>query len=95
MLRTYNLSHDAYFAIRTQNDSSTAIYDIFVDNIRLRSSSTCPITNGFSHHDARFLITSNIVAETTIQSVKNFLYSRKQNIYIFIKELKKIGNDVL
>jgi hypothetical protein len=60
LLTTYNLSHTVNFATRIQNDSSTAIDNIFVDNSRLKSSSTSPPINGLSDHDAEFLIMNNI-----------------------------------
>jgi hypothetical protein len=49
----YNLSHTVNFATRTQNESSTAIDNIFVDNSRLQSSTTFPLINGLSDHDAQ------------------------------------------
>jgi hypothetical protein len=52
LLTTYNLSHTVNFATRTQNDSRTAIGNIFMDITRLSSSSTCLIINGLSDHDA-------------------------------------------
>jgi hypothetical protein len=55
LLTTYNLSHTANFAIRTENDSSTAIHNIFVDITRLSLASICPIINGLSDHDVQFL----------------------------------------
>jgi hypothetical protein len=55
LLTIYNLSHAVDFATRTQNESSTTIDNISVDITRLSSSSTCPIINGLSDHDAQFL----------------------------------------
>jgi exonuclease III len=70
LLTTYNLSHTVNVATRTQNDSSTAINNIFVDSTRLSSSSTCPITNGLSDNDAQFLTLHNTVPATNIVSLK-------------------------
>jgi hypothetical protein len=53
---TYNLSHTVNFTTRIQNDSSTAIHNIFMDNSRLKSSCTSPLIDGLSDHDAEFLI---------------------------------------
>jgi hypothetical protein len=58
-LTTYNSSHTVHFATRIQKDSSTAINNIFVDITRLSSSSTYPITNDISEHDAQFLTVNN------------------------------------
>jgi hypothetical protein len=52
-LTTHNLSHAVNFATRIQNNWSTAIYNIFVDNCRTNLSSTSPITDGLSDHDAQ------------------------------------------
>jgi hypothetical protein len=46
LLTTYNLKHTVNFATRTQNDSSTAIDNIFVDITRFSSYTTSPIING-------------------------------------------------
>jgi hypothetical protein len=54
------MSHTVHFATRTQNDSSTPTGSIFVDITRLSSSSTYPIINGLSDHDAHFLTVNNI-----------------------------------
>jgi hypothetical protein len=45
---------------RIQNDSKTATDNIFVDSIRFSSSSTSPIINGLSDHDAQYLMINNI-----------------------------------
>jgi hypothetical protein len=56
------LIHTVNFATRIQNDSSTATDNIFVDSIRFSSSSTSPIINGLSDHDAQNLMINNIDA---------------------------------
>jgi hypothetical protein len=43
LLTTYNVSHTANFASRTQNNSCTANDDIFVDNSRRNVSSISTI----------------------------------------------------
>jgi hypothetical protein len=53
MLTTQNLSHTVNFATRIQNNSSTAIDNVFVDNSRTNLSSASPITNGLSDHNAQ------------------------------------------
>jgi hypothetical protein len=60
LLTMYNLLHTVNFATRTQNESSTVIDNIFVDNSRLQSSSTSPLINGLSAHDAQLLTINNI-----------------------------------
>jgi hypothetical protein len=55
LLTTYNFSHTVNFATGTQNDSNTAISNIFVDITMLSSSSACPIISGLSDYDAQLL----------------------------------------
>jgi hypothetical protein len=64
------LSHTVNFAPRTQNDSSTAIDNIFVDITRLSSPSTYPIINGLSAHDAQILTVNNIVPASNTEPLK-------------------------
>jgi hypothetical protein len=71
LLTTYNLIHTVNFASRIQNDSSTAIDNIFVDVTRLSSSSTSSIINGLSDHDAQFLMMNNLAV------AGNFCLGRK------------------
>jgi hypothetical protein len=70
LLTPYNLSHTVDFATRIQNKSSTAIYNIFVDNSRLVSSITTPLITGLSDHDAQLLTINNIYAATNKVSLK-------------------------
>jgi hypothetical protein len=48
----------------------TAIDNIFVDSIRFSSSSTSPIINGLSDHDAQYLMINNIAAATNLIPLK-------------------------
>jgi hypothetical protein len=70
LLTTYNLPHIVNFATRIQNESSTAIDNIFVDNSRLGSTITLPLKNGLSDHDAHLLTINNIHATTKKVSLK-------------------------
>jgi hypothetical protein len=54
LLTTYNVSHTANFASRTQNNLCTAIDKIFLDNSRRNLSSISP-----SDHDAQILTIKN------------------------------------
>jgi ABC-type uncharacterized transport system ATPase subunit len=49
------LSHTVNLAGRTQNNSNTAVDNVFEVNTRLNSSSESPITNGLSDHDGQFI----------------------------------------
>jgi hypothetical protein len=70
LLTTYNLSHTVNSATRIQNESSTAIDNIFVDNSRLGSTITLPLINGLSDHDAQLLTINNTHATTKKVSSK-------------------------
>jgi hypothetical protein len=85
------LSHTVHFATRTQNDSSTAISNIFVDITRLSSSSTCPIINGLSDHDAQFLTVNNIVPATNIVPLKQS--TREINIERIMQFQLQLANE--
>jgi hypothetical protein len=70
IIRNIQFDHTVNFATRIQNNSSTAIDNIFVDSIRWNSSSTSPIINGLSDHDAQLLTINNIVAEVNLIPLK-------------------------
>jgi hypothetical protein len=59
------LIHTVNFATRIQNDLRIATDNIFVDSIRFSSSSTSPIINGLSDHDAQYLMINNTAAAVT------------------------------
>jgi hypothetical protein len=67
-----NIQFDTHckFATRIQNNSSTAINNIFVDSIRLNSSSASPIISGLSDHDAQLLTINNIVTAVNLIPLK-------------------------
>jgi hypothetical protein len=62
LLTTCNLPHILNFAAGIQNASNKRTDNIFVDSTRISSSSTSPIVNDLSDHDAKFL-TINTVTE--------------------------------
>lgn len=72
--------HTVHFETRTQNKSSTAIDNIFVDDSRLESSFTSPLINGLSDHDAQLLTIHNMCIKKQ--------NSKKQRI-------QQINNDTL
>jgi hypothetical protein len=65
-LLTYNLLHKVNFVTRLQNNPSTAIDNIFVDNSKINLSSISPIINGLSNHNAQILTTKNIYPKIKI-----------------------------
>jgi L-lactate permease len=64
------LAHTINFATGTQNNSSTATDDIFVDSTRLISSSTSLIINGVSGHEGQLIAVNNIVATAALIPLK-------------------------
>jgi hypothetical protein len=80
LLTTHNLIHAVNFATRTQNDSSTANDNIFVDITRFSSCSTSPFINALSDHDAQSHMINNIVV------VDNFIHQ---------KQRRKINNETV
>jgi hypothetical protein len=70
LLTTYNLQHTINFAIKIQNNSSTAIDNLFVDNSRINLSSVSPIISDQSEHDTQILTIKNVYATTTQISFK-------------------------
>jgi hypothetical protein len=60
LLTTSSPSHAINFAARIQNNSSTAVDNIFVDRSRINLSSISTITNGQSDHDAQILAIKNM-----------------------------------
>jgi hypothetical protein len=70
LLKTDNLIRTVNFATRIRNDSRTTIDNIFVDSIRFSSSSTSPVINGLSDHDAQYLMINNIAAASNLIPLK-------------------------
>jgi hypothetical protein len=64
------LIHTVNFATRIQNDSRSATDNIFVDSITFSSTSTSPIINGLTDHDAQYLMINNIAATTNLIPLK-------------------------
>jgi hypothetical protein len=61
-LTTYNLSHTVTFGTRLQNNSSTAIDNMFVDNSRINLSSVSPTIKDLWDQEAQILTIKNIYA---------------------------------
>jgi hypothetical protein len=89
LLTTYSLIHTANFATRIQNDSSTAINNIFVDITRFSSSSTSSIINDLSDHDAQYLMMNNLaVAGKFIHQKQRIRKINSESIMQFQRLLK-------
>jgi len=70
-----NLSHTVKFATSIQSKSSTAIDNIFVDNIRINLSSIYPIINGLSDNDAQILTIQNMYS-----TINTFFFEAENQI---------------
>jgi hypothetical protein len=55
LLPSYNLSSTVNFLTRIQNNSISAIDNIFVDNTKLETYTLTPLSNGLSDYEAQFL----------------------------------------
>jgi len=62
----HNLLHMVTFGTRIQNNSSTAIDNIFVDNSTTNLSSISPLIKGLWEHDGEILTIKNIYLYATI-----------------------------
>jgi hypothetical protein len=81
-ITTFNLIRSVHFATRFQN-SATETDNIFVDSIRFSSSSTSPIINGLSYHNAQYLMINNIAAASNLIPLKQ--RTRKVNNEIIMQ----------
>jgi hypothetical protein len=60
LLTTYSQPHTINFATSIQNNSSTAVDNIFVDKSRINLSSISTTINGLSDNDSQILTTENM-----------------------------------
>lgn len=56
LLLSYNLPSIVNFPTRTQNKSSTAIDNIFIDTYKITDCTFSPLISGLSDHDTQLLI---------------------------------------
>jgi len=68
LLPTHSVSHTVNFATGIQNNSSTAIDNIFVNNSTINSSSTSPTINAQSNYDAKIPAIKNKYGTTIHKS---------------------------
>jgi hypothetical protein len=68
LLASYNLSSTVYFPTRLQNNSATAIDNIFVDTSKFPDYVISPLFNGLSDHDAQLIKLRDI--DLKIQNAK-------------------------
>jgi hypothetical protein len=69
------LSHRVKFATSIQSKSSTAIDNIFVDNIRINLSSVSPIINYLSDNNAQILTIQDIYS-----AINKFFFEAEDQI---------------
>jgi exonuclease III len=60
LLLSYNLTATVKFPTRVQNQSSTAIDNIFINNYKFTKYTVSPIYNGLLDHDAQLLTIKDI-----------------------------------
>jgi hypothetical protein len=66
LLALYGLSSIVQFPTRIQNNSRSAVDNIFINMLEFRNFSVYPIKNGLSDHDAQSLIIHNIFVQNTV-----------------------------
>jgi len=59
LLSSFNLSSTVYFPTVVQNESTTAIDNIFVDTSKLPNYVVSPLYTGLSDHDAHLITLSD------------------------------------
>jgi len=60
LLASYDLYSTVQFATRIQNNSHSAIDNIFINTLKFNDFSSFPIINGLSDHNAQEIIIRNI-----------------------------------
>jgi hypothetical protein len=60
LLASYNLTNTVYFPTRIQNNSATAIDNIFIDTSKFDNYVILPVVNGLSDHDAQLIMINDI-----------------------------------
>jgi hypothetical protein len=86
MLLSYNLSAIVHFPTRIQNQSKTAINNIFTDIHKITNYTVSLISIGLSDHTAQLLI----IKDVNLQLFKHHIYTIR-NIHKYSIEDFKIG----
>jgi hypothetical protein len=86
VLLSYNLPSIVNFPTRTQNKSSTAIDNIFIDTYKITDSTLFPLISGLSDHDTQLLI----IMDLSLQVQGYFIYNVR-NVNKYSIEKFKIG----
>jgi hypothetical protein len=78
LLTSFNMIHTVNFPTRLQNNHASAIDSVFVDESRLSSCITFPISNALSDHDAQCLILDKyfVTVNKTNNKLRNKFNSR-------------------
>jgi exonuclease III len=88
LLKTYNLTSVVNFPTRIQQNSATAIDNIFIDITRYGNYSISPIVNGLSDHDAQIITLNSISVRA---STNKRMPIRKINEYTINDFLLKLS----
>ncbi|PNF30772.1 hypothetical protein B7P43_G06180, partial [Cryptotermes secundus] len=87
LLSSYNLSSTVNFPTRVQNNSSSAIDNIFIDNSKLRDYTVGPFINGLSDHDAQLIEINNIDLQPSNQQYQTVRKINKHTMADFVTKL--------
>ena len=88
LLTTYNLTSIVNFPTRIQNNSATAIDNIFIDTSKMGNYTISPIINGLSDHDAQFITLYSYIMRTPS---KNYRLIRNINYHTINDFLTKLS----
>lgn len=70
LLASYNLSSTVNFPTRLQNNSATAIDNIFIDVSLQENYAIFPLCNGLSDHDAQLIVLTDVKVNARNVSLK-------------------------
>ena len=87
LLLSYNLTTTINFPTRVQNDSATAIDNIFIDVSQFENYTVTPIINGMSDHDAQLLMISTDYSHVPLHKLKTTRKINKHTISDFLNKL--------
>jgi exonuclease III len=80
MLLCYNLPSIVNFPTRTQNKSSTAIDNIFIDTYKITDCTFFPLISGLSDHDSELLIIMDLKLQVQDYLIHNIRSINKYSI---------------
>ena len=88
MLLSFNLFAIVHFLTRSQNQSNTAIDNIFLDIYKFTNSDVLPLHNGLSDHDVQLLTIKDINLQLQNHPIRTIRNIKKYSIEEFKMRLR-------